>query len=516
MDLSANENYSNLYTRYNYIYNILKNDAFITSGNNIIFEFMPAQISAAYTTNPNIHNAGFPDVSAIAVLNIHASDINKLFYFQTDGSIDSSMNIIKYGINSSYKFNFPYSDASLTYGFYSNSTVKIDFVSFLAYFYSGSTNINVFSNPNHLLQGVVNLNSNFNNTINQNLTNSILGYGSFQIHNNNILLLDNTHATNAFYLSTKQLLDGLLTIANTNRQTVFFNDLELQKNSDNIYWVPFHSGDIMSVLIKYVTQFGVRSYKIALICGTSFIFPPYVSYNTNGNLDPFYILSLLNQEVFDENFASIFNQNAPSIIPELYKQIGFIVNPLDLYYKTFMSNITQPSTLDGITLLNNGINPSFQYIYLNSTITTILYPSLRTIKTSLITSPYNLYPTLSDIKDIQCDLNSDEYGNSFIIRIYTRPILSIDNTLNIGDNFYGNYYDSIFPGTSINYNTYHLNDLFSNWNTMLYQPYNQNVNYNSGLVNLTTLGEQEVLAICIYTNAVNANIGIKNIIVTYK
>jgi hypothetical protein len=182
-----------------------------------------------------------------------------------------------------------------------------------------------------------------------------------------------------------------------------------------------------------------------------------------------------------------------------------------------MSNITQPSTLDGITLLNNGTNPSFQYIFLNSTITTILYPSLRTIKTSLITSPYNLYPKLSDIKDIQCDLNSDEFGNSFIIRIYTRPIFSIDNSLNIGDKFYGNYYDSAFPATpTIQYNTYHLNDLFSNWNIMLYEAYNQTVNYKSGAINLTTLGEQEVLAICIYTTALNANIGVKNIIVTYK
>lgn len=519
MDLSCNENYSYLYTSYNYIYNIIKNDAFITSGNNIIFEFTPAQTSATYNTTPNIHNEGFPDVSAIAILNIPASDLNNLFYFQTDGGIDSSMNIIKYGINSSYRFNIPYSDASLTYGFYSNSKIKIDFVSFLAYFYSGSTNINVFSNPAQLIQGVVNLDSSFNNTINQNLSNSISGYptSTYQIYNNNILLLDNTNALNPYYVSTKQLLDGLLKIANGNRKTVFLNDLALQQNSNNIYWVPFHSGDIMSVLIKYVSRFGIRSYKIALLCGTSFIFPGYVSYNTNGNLDPFYVLTLLNQSLFDENFATNFNENAPILIPEIYKQIGFIVNPVDFYYKTFMSNITQPSTLDGITLLNNGTNPSFQYIFLNSTITTILYPSLRTIKTSLITSPYNLYPTLSDIKDIQCDLNSDLSGNSFIIRIYTRPIFSIDNSLNVGDKFYGNYYDSAFPSTpTIEYNTYHLNDLFSNWNTMLYQSYNQNVNYKSGLINLTTLGEQEVLAICIYTTALNANIGVKNIIVTYK
>jgi hypothetical protein len=179
-----------------------------------------------------------------------------------------------------------------------------------------------------------------------------------------------------------------------------------------------------------------------------------------------------------------------------------------------MSNITQPSIItDG--LMNNGINPSFQYIFLNSTITTILYPSLRTIKASLITSPYNQYPTLSDIKDIQCDLNVDNSSN-FIIRIYTRPLYSsIDNSLNSGDNFYGNYYDSDVSGTS-DYTTYHLNDLFSNWSTMLTTSYNQIVYYNNGPTLLSTYGDQEVLAICIYTTAANANIGIKNIIVSYK
>jgi hypothetical protein len=214
---------------------------------------------------------------------------------------------------------------------------------------------------------------------------------------------------------------------------------------------------------------------------------------------------------FDENFVSNFNQNAPNI-PDIYKQIGYIINPLDLYFKTFMSNVTQPSIInDG--LMNNGINPSFQYIFLNSTITSILYPSLRTIKASLITSPYNQYPTLNDIQDIQCDLNSDT--DHFIIRIYTRPYFSsIDNSLTM-DNFYGNYFDSSISGT-FDYTTFHLNDLFSNWTNILntYQP--RTVYYNNGPTIISTYGEEEVLAICIYTNVANANIGIKNIIVSYK
>ena len=373
----------------------------------------------------------------------------------------------------------------------------------MAYFNTGSTNINVFSNVPQLIQGVVALDSNLNNTINTNISNSRVS--------DPIALFDTTNVGNPFYFSTKQLLYGMLHIANDVRREMFYKDLTLQHNTNNIYWVRFHKGDIMSVLIKYISNYGIRSYKIALLCGSSFLFPPYVGYNSLGNLNPFYILSLLNI-AFDENFVLNFNQTAPNMIPDIYKQIGYIINPIDFYFKTFMSNISQPSIIND-DLMNNGLNPSFQYIFLNSTITTILYPSLRTIKASLINSPYNQYPTLNDIQDIQCDLNSYD-SDQFIIRIYTRPYFSIDNTLTM-DNFYGNYFDSYVSGT-FDYTTFHLNDLFSNWTTILntYQP--RTVYYNSGSTTITTYGEEEILAICIYTNVANANIGIKNIIVSYK
>jgi hypothetical protein len=122
---------------------------------------------------------------------------------------------------------------------------------------------------------------------------------------------------------------------------------------------------------------------------------------------------------------------------------------------------------------------------------------------------------LNDIQDIQCDLNSN-IGN-FIIRIYTRPIYTgIDNSLNPNDTFYGNYYDSKQIQGQTNYTTYHLGDLFPSWSTMLNTSYNQSVYYFNGLRLLKTLGEQEILSICILTLNNNVNIGIKNIIVTYN
>ena len=517
-----------------YIQNILNIEAFLNSNTGIIFEFTAARAAQAYNTEPLINdNIGFGDVSAIAIYDIPSSLLNKLFYFQLSSALDITNiapNIIKYGINTEYKFNILFSNALTSYSnFTLNEPIKIDYVSYLAYSFIGSTNINVFSNAQNLVQTVINMDSGFNNTINQNI--AFCG-----INDSNPFLSNDL--TNPFAHSSKQLVTGMLNIASKNRREVFYDDLiaqsfnQIQYPGQNIYWVPFHKGDKMSILINYISSAGLRprSYKIILSCIANFIFPDYVSnpgLNPEGNLDPFYILKLFNQSQgtnlnLDASFVELYNSEFYSLDSDIYKEIGPVVNLVDLYYKTFLSNITQPSNINqyGNGIINNGINPSFQYIYLNSTITNMLYPSLRSIKQSLITSPYDMYPTLNDILNIQCDLiiDTNQSAPNFIIRIYTRPTYSvIDNSVNIADTFYGNYYDSVEqPSTFISEYTYNLNDLFPSWTSTLNTIYNKTVYYNDGLQNLNTLGQQQILSICVMTYDINANIGIKNIIVTYK
>jgi len=528
---------------YDYIRNIINTEAFINTDTGIIFEFTAARASQLYTIDPIINdNLGFGDVSAIAVYNIPSAILDKLFYFQLASVLDiNNINVIKYGINPSYTFDILFSNAITSYSSFTlNSPIKIDYVSYLAFSTLGTPNINIFSNKNQLINTVVNMDTGFNNTINQNI--------AYCGVNNTGPFLSND-MNNPFAHSSKQLVSGLLTLANTNRRQIFFNDLlvqsrnQIQYPGQHIYWVQFHPGDKMSILINYLSKSGLkpRSYKIILNCIGTFIFPSNasnVAFNSAGNLDPFYILNLVNQEIqsnqinysdqlleLNSSFVSAFNtiaSNPSSILFPYYKQLGDILNPLDLYYKTFLSNLTQPSILNqnGNGILNNGINPSFQYIYLNSTITTITYPSLRTIKQSLLRSPYGLYPTLNDIKDIRCDLTADPANETtnFIIRIYTRPIYTgIDNSFNPNDTFYGNYYDSLPQISNITSEfTYNLNALFPSWSTMLISFYNQVVYYNDGLQLLYTYGQQQILSICVMTYDINANIGIKNIIVTYK
>ena len=517
-----------------YIQNILNYQAFLTTNSGIIFEFTAARAAQPYTTGPLINdNVGFGDVSAIAIYDIPSSLLNKLFYFQLSSPLDIqniASNIIKYGINTEYKFNILFSNALTSYSnFTLNEPIKIDYVSYLAYSLVGSTNINVFSNTPQLIQTVTNMDASFNNIINQNIALS-------GINNSNPFLSNDM--TNPFAHSSKQLVTGMLNIAGITRRELFYNDLinqsfnQIQFQGQNIYWVKFHKGDKMSILINYLSSSGLRprTYKIILSCIANFIFPTNVSnpgLNPEGNLDPFYILTLFNESQgtnlnLDASFVELYNSVFYSLNSDIYKEIGPIVNLVDLYYKTFLSNITQPSNINqyGNGIINNGINPSFQYIYLNSTITNILYPSLRSIKQSLITSPYDMYPTLNDIFNIQCDLIIDtiQPATNFIIRIYTRPTYSvIDNSLNIDDTFYGNYYDSVEQNsTVISEYTYNLNDLFPSWTSILNTIYNKTVYYNDGLQILNTLGHQQILSICVMTYDINANIGIKNIIVTYK
>ncbi len=516
-----------------YIQNILNIEAFLNTNTGIVFEFTAARAAQPYNTGPLINdNIGFGDVSAIAIYDIPSSLLNKLFYFQLSSPLDITNvapNIIKYGINTEYKFNILFSNSLTSYSnFRLNEPIKIDYVSYLAYSLVGTTNINVFSNTPQLIQSVTNMDTGFNNIINNNI--AFCG-----INNSNPFLSDDM--SNPFAHSSKQLVIGMLNIASPSRRQVFYNDLIIQSYNQikypgqNIYWVPFHKGDKMSILINYISSSGLnpRSYKIILSCIENFIFPENVSnigLNPKGNLDPFYILKLFNQSQginlnLDASFIELYNSEFYSLELDIYNEIGPVVNVVDLYYKTFLSNITQPSNINeyGDGIINNGINPSFQYIYLNSTITTMLYPSLRSIKQSLITSPYDMYPTLNDIFDIQCDLIVDPNETpNFIIRIYTRPTyLLIDNSINSDDTFYGNYYDSILQNSNItSVYRYNLNDLFPYWTPMLNTPYRKTVYYNDGLQFLNTLGQQQILSICVMTYDINANIGIKNIIVTYK
>jgi hypothetical protein len=266
----------------------------------IIFEFTAINVTNQFLNLPtfeNIPTLGFTNVSAIASIPIEATKLSNLFYFEGQNYGNSTTIIpVKYGINMSYKFNVSYSNASLTYGAINTlgePPVKTDYVNYLAYAITGGYNLaNIFSNEDVLIQGVTNMDTTFNNTINESISNISKDFTiatSKIININNASIFFDTAANNSIYIQgCKLLLDGLLSIPNTIRGENFFTNIEAQtgevinanasSTSTSYYYIKFFPGDVVSIVLKYIPYNGnastiignnlvyTRSYKILLKC----------------------------------------------------------------------------------------------------------------------------------------------------------------------------------------------------------------------------------------------------------
>jgi hypothetical protein len=266
----------------------------------IIFEFTAINVSNQFSNLPRFENIpidGFANVSAIAAIPIEATKLSNLFYFEGQNYGNNTTIIpVMYGINTSYKFNVSYSNASLTYGAINTlgqPPVKSDYVNYLAYAITGGYNLaNIFSNEGELIQGVTNMDISFNNTINESVSNISKNFSTLTskiININNASIFFDTAANNSIYIQgCKLLLDGLLSIPNTVRGENFFTNIEAQtgepinvnasSNLTSYYYIKFFPGDVVSIVLKYIPYNGnassiigdnlvyTRSYKILLKC----------------------------------------------------------------------------------------------------------------------------------------------------------------------------------------------------------------------------------------------------------
>jgi hypothetical protein len=257
----------------------------------IIFEFTAINISNTFSILPTFENIGifgFPDVSAIAEIRIPSSTLDTLFYFQGDDLDSNEVTPTMYGINMNFPFNFLYSDASLTYGAIYNNDVdlKDDYINYLSFAITGGTNlVDIFSNTNNLLQEVVNMNNRFNDKIQTSLNSVNSEYNTetskIVTINNKSIFFDTEYSFSPYIQGCRALLGGLLSISSTPRGQQFLADIKSQSvlNPINpIYYIKFHPGDVLSLLINYIPYNGngssiigsnlvyTRSYKIMLIC----------------------------------------------------------------------------------------------------------------------------------------------------------------------------------------------------------------------------------------------------------
>jgi hypothetical protein len=265
----------------------------------IIFEFTAINQSSTFNMNSSVVTT-FPDyinVSAIATIDVSASSLNNLFYFQTaDIDPTSLINPTKYGINASYKMNVSYSNSQLTYGAINNASgeniLKKDYVNYLAYAITGGYNYGyIFKNQSELISNVTNMDNSFNQIINDSI--STIQNNSTDINptiiniNNSSIYLDVSLNQSPYVQSCKKLVEGLLSISNTSRGIQFLNDISEQNTIAmntygppfiNYYSILFYPGDIISLKITYNPYNGNatsiigsnlvydRSYKIMLMC----------------------------------------------------------------------------------------------------------------------------------------------------------------------------------------------------------------------------------------------------------
>jgi hypothetical protein len=266
----------------------------------IIFEFTAINVSNQFLNLPTFENTptfGFTNVSAIASIPIDATKLSNLFYFQGQDYGNSTTIIpVMYGINMSYKFNVSYSNASLTYGAINTlgqPPIKTDYVNYLAYAITGGYNLaNIFSNEDVLIQGVTNMDTSFNNTINDSVSSINKNFSTITskiLNITNTSVFFDTAANNSIYIQgCKLLLDGLLSIPNTVRGEKFFTNIEAQNvepinvnassTLTSYYYIKFFPGDVVSIVLKYIPYNGnassiigdnlvySRTYKILLKC----------------------------------------------------------------------------------------------------------------------------------------------------------------------------------------------------------------------------------------------------------
>lgn len=321
VDISSSD-YINMLTPGLSFRNIIdQNDQSIPNpSDGIIFEFVPCDISASLLVTPLLEAAtemGFTDVSGVAIIDVLPSSLDKLFYFYStdfsgiDFTSNESTDIISkfadvyYGINIDYSFNVNYSNSFVQNGkIMGNGTNKIsdDYVRHLANSLFGVTNlVSVFSNENLLVNGVAAMDISFNNTLNKNIRDmNVQTVTSKKIQNVDLswvfLDISSNVPDNKYVKSCRQLIDGFLSIAETPRGNIFFQDLSSQSMSknthlqtglgpwaDSLFWVKFHDNDMLSLKLTYrintvdnyinLDEFRLhtvtdRSYKVVLRCKT--------------------------------------------------------------------------------------------------------------------------------------------------------------------------------------------------------------------------------------------------------
>jgi len=215
---------------------------FYLNNNNFVFECTPFDVSYNLLTTPTlidygeISSPGFSDVSQVALLDIPPEYINNMFIFGNTTSFNvSTLDKLQYGIQN-ISYNIPFSQSNV-----STRTLPNDYIKALNFNITNTDQI-IFRNVSQLISDVTHLDAIFNIQIKQNISSNIAAHGLLQDYN-----------VSPYAYACKQLIAGILTYTDQDRQSTFFQDISTQTPP---YSVTFHTGDKVGMRINYVPKNG--------------------------------------------------------------------------------------------------------------------------------------------------------------------------------------------------------------------------------------------------------------------
>ena len=541
------------------------------SNNNITFRFIDIAVQVEIPLEFGDFNfiPGFPKSDSISRINLPIDKFSKLFYFNiTQNDLaDNNFTNMFYAINSN-SFNnsedIPFSNAIVDRATAVSPTFryqqqKIDFIRHLLREITTSIYMNgLFSNRTQLVENVTQLDASFNILIKNKL--NICGTIQYPRDNGNYynnptrILFENLLLENdVIEINNRDRRLSLISTMNTlvnntytsKNNTSYYLYAKLPNNASYKYFYPINitnSGtltnpfvyDTFQVTTPYidsnqniankVTTYGNDSYTFYGGNISNTIAPTNMSsydtlHNTMWPVPLEYGDSLsvrLNYHPKDNNFCG---KNVRDYSYEVYLNMGlestYNMSYGNASYVVGSANIVDFNGIRGYQTTGNA--SVYQHLFFNSE-----NKNLCNNPSNLYISPYNFYPTLSDIQNIEFNSSSDSSTANWHFSVFTRPftkdgivgferfntIPMVTNT-NVFESF---NLDGLNASHELKWSAVSNCNCSSDWATLIDTPVNSSAPYGT----IYKIEDFQIMIMSIVYDTPSSVSTIKNVKVTFK
>uniref|UniRef100_A0A6C0JKC9 Uncharacterized protein n=1 Tax=viral metagenome TaxID=1070528 RepID=A0A6C0JKC9_9ZZZZ len=541
------------------------------SNNNITFRFIDIAVQVEIPLEFGDFNfiPGFPKSDSISRINLPIDKFSTLFYFNiTKNDLDdNNFTNMFYAINSN-SFNnsedIPFSNAIVDRATAVSPTFryqqqKIDFVRHLLREITTSIYMNgLFSNRAQLVENITQLDASFNTLIMNKL--NICGTIQYPRDNNNYynnptrILFENLLLENdVIEINNRDRRAALITTMNTlvnntytsNNNTSYYLYAKVSNNASYKYFYPINitnTGtltnefvyDTFQVTTPYIDSNQSIANKVTTYDNESYTFyggnmsntiaPTNMSsydtlHNTMWPVPLAYGDSLsvrLNYHPKDNNFCG---KTVRDYSYEVYLNMG-LESTYNMSYgnSSYVVGTANVVEFDGINALQTTGNASvYQHIFFNSE-----NKNLCNNPSNLYISPYNFYPTLSDIQNIEYNASSDTDTTNWYLSVFTRPftkdgVVGFErfNTIpmvtnkNVWESF---NLDGLNASHELKWSAVSNCNCSSDWATLIDTPVNSSAPYGT----IYKIEDFQIMIMSIVYDTPSTVSTIKNVKVTFK